>query len=242
MTTSGSGKTLLKVTDLNVHYGPIHAIKGMDFFINEGEIVSLVGANGAGKTTTLRAISGVVPFKGEVLLGTTPLQNYKAHEIVGLGIAQSPEGRGIFPQMTVYENLEIGAFSLKNKKEIKADLEKCLVMFPRLKERLLQLAGTLSGGEQQMLAISRAIMARPKLLLLDEPSLGLAPIIVSHIFEIIKELNKQGTTILLVEQNARMALKVSHRAYVIETGKIVVQGTGQELLTNEDVKRSYLGY
>jgi branched-chain amino acid transport system ATP-binding protein len=214
----------------------------MDFYIDEGEIVSLVGANGAGKTTTLRAISGVVPMKGEVLLGKIPLHTFKAHEIVGLGIAQSPEGRGIFPQMSVLENLEIGAFSLKDRKQIKMDLEKCLVMFPRLRERISQMAGTLSGGEQQMLAISRAIMARPKLLLLDEPSLGLAPIIVSQIFDIIKELNKQGTTILLVEQNARMALKVSHRAYVIETGKIVAQGTGQELLNNEEVKRSYLGY
>lgn len=233
---------LLKVTGLNVYYGPIHALKGMDFYINEGEIVSLVGANGAGKTTTLRAISGIVPLTGEVLLGNVSLKSYKAHEIVSLGIAQSPEGRGIFPQMTVFENLEIGAFSLKDKKQIKEDLEKCLVMFPRLKERLLQLAGTLSGGEQQMLAISRAIMARPKLLLLDEPSLGLAPIIVSQIFDIIKELNKQGTTILLVEQNARMALKVSHRAYVIETGRIVTEGSGQELLNNEEVQRSYLGY
>jgi branched-chain amino acid transport system ATP-binding protein len=233
---------MLKVTGLNVFYGPIHAIKGMDFYIDEGEIVSLVGANGAGKTTTLRAISGVVPMKGEVLLGKIPLHTFKAHEIVGLGIAQSPEGRGIFPQMSVLENLEIGAFSLKDRKQIKMDLEKCLVMFPRLRERISQMAGTLSGGEQQMLAISRAIMARPKLLLLDEPSLGLAPIIVSQIFDIIKELNKQGTTILLVEQNARMALKVSHRAYVIETGKIVAQGTGQELLNNEEVKRSYLGY
>jgi branched-chain amino acid transport system ATP-binding protein len=233
---------MLKVTGLNVHYGPIHALKGMDFHIEEGEIVSLVGANGAGKTTTLRAISGIVPMKGEVLLGNIPLHTYKVHEIVSLGIAQSPEGRGIFPQMTVHENLEMGAFSLKDKKQIKNDLEKCLVLFPRLKERITQLAGTLSGGEQQMLAISRAIMARPKLLLLDEPSLGLAPIIVSQIFDIIKELNKQGTTILLVEQNARMALKVSHRAYVIETGRIVTQGTGQELLNNEEVKRSYLGY
>jgi branched-chain amino acid transport system ATP-binding protein len=233
---------MLKVTDLHVFYGPIHAIKGMDFHVDIGEIVSLVGANGAGKTTTLRAISGVVPMKGEVLLGSTPLHTYKAHEIVSLGIAQSPEGRGIFPQMSVFENLEIGAFSLKDKKQIKDDLEKCLVLFPRLKERISQMAGTLSGGEQQMLAISRAIMARPKLLLLDEPSLGLAPIIVSQIFDIIKELNRQGTTILLVEQNARMALKVSHRAYVIETGRIVMHGTGQELLNNEDVKRSYLGY
>jgi branched-chain amino acid transport system ATP-binding protein len=234
--------SLLKVNGLNVYYGPIHALKGLDFFIDDGEIVSLVGANGAGKTTTLRAISGVLQMTGEVFLENTPLNGYKAHQIVSLGIAQAPEGRGIFPQMTVFENLEMGAFSRRDKKQIKNDLENCLQMFPRLRERIRQLAGTLSGGEQQMLAISRAIMARPKLLLLDEPSLGLAPIIVSQIFDIIKELNKKGTTILLVEQNARMALKVSHRAYVIETGKIVIQGTGKDLLSNEDVKSCYLGY
>lgn len=240
--TNESVKPLLQVKNLQVYYGPIQALKGIDFHINEHEIVSLVGANGAGKTTTLRALSGIVPMKGEVFLNDKLINSYKAHERVGLGIAQSPEGRGIFPQMTVLENLEMGAFISKNKIQIEQDKEQCLVMFPRLKERLMQLAGTLSGGEQQMLAISRAIMARPKLLLLDEPSLGLAPLIVAQIFDIIKELNKKGTTILLVEQNARMALKVSHRAYVLETGNIVLQGVGTDLLKNEEVQRSYLGY
>ncbi len=234
---------LLKINNLKVNYGPIQAIKGIDFEIFENEIVSLVGANGAGKTTTLRAISGIVPVtQGEIILNNLNVNQFKAHERVGIGIAQSPEGRGIFPQMTVLENLEMGAFILNDKKLIEEDKERCLQFFPRVRERLHQIAGTLSGGEQQMVAMCRAIMARPKLLLLDEPSLGLAPLIVAQIFEIIKELNKKGTTILLVEQNARMALKVSHRAYVLETGKIVLTGNGSDLLHNEDVKRSYLGF
>lgn len=233
--------SMLSVKDLNVHYGSIHALKGLNFHVNKGEVVSLIGANGAGKTTTLRALSGIVESKGEILFEGQSLQKYKAYERVSLGLAQSPEGRGVFPTLTVYENLEMGAYSRNDRAEIKKDLEHCFELFPRLKERISQLAGTMSGGEQQMLAISRALMARPKLLLLDEPSLGLAPRIVSQIFEIIQKLNADGMTILLVEQNARMALKVSHRAYVIETGKVTLEGKGSDLLNDDNVRRSYLG-
>ena len=232
---------ILDVKELNVHYGSIHAIKGISFHVNSGEIVSLIGANGAGKSTTLRAISGIVPCKGQIHLNGKDLKRVESYDRVKLGLAQSPEGRGVFPQMTVYENLEMGAFYRHDKMEIKKDVEKCYMLFPRLKEREQQSAGTLSGGEQQMLAISRAMMARPQLLLLDEPSLGLAPKIVSQIFEIILELNRSGVTILLVEQNARMALKISHRAYVLETGHITLSGSGSDLLTNDQVRRSYLG-
>jgi branched-chain amino acid transport system ATP-binding protein len=232
---------MLQVDDLNVYYGSIHALKGLTFKVDKGEIVSLIGANGAGKTTTLRAISGIVDSKGEILLEGKSLKSVKAHQRVSLGLAQSPEGRGVFPQMTVLENLEMGAYHRSDKAEIKNDLEMCFALFPRLKERVKQLAGTMSGGEQQMLAISRALMAKPKILLLDEPSLGLAPLIVSQIFEIIKKLNSQGMTVLLVEQNARMALKVSHRAYVIETGKVMLEGRGLDLLNDDNVRRSYLG-
>ncbi len=233
---------ILSVRDLHVYYGSIHALKGLSFHVNSGEVVSLIGANGAGKTTTLRALSGIVESKGEIFFQGQSLQQYKAFQRVSLGLAQSPEGRGVFPSLTVYENLEMGAYSrLDSKEEILKDLEHCFELFPRLKERTKQLAGTMSGGEQQMLAISRALMARPKLLLLDEPSLGLAPRIVSQIFEIIQKLNSQGMTILLVEQNARMALKVSHRAYVIETGKVTMQGLGSDLLNDDCVRRSYLG-
>lgn len=232
---------ILEVKDLNVFYGSIHALKGINFHINQGEIVSLIGANGAGKTTTLRAISGIVDSRGEILLENKSLKTVKANDRVKLGLAQSPEGRGVFPQMTVLENLEMGAYTRKDKAEIKADLEMCYELFPRLKERITQTAGTMSGGEQQMLAISRALMSRPKLLLLDEPSLGLAPRIVTQIFEIIKKVNSQGMTILLVEQNARMALKVSHRAYVIETGKVTLEGKGLDLLNDDSVRQSYLG-
>lgn len=233
--------SLLQVQNLNVHYGSIHAIKGISFYVKKGEIVSLIGANGAGKTTTLRALSGIADSKGEILFKNKSISEVQTHERIHLGIAQSPEGRGVFPNLTVLENLEMGAYSRSNKAEILKDIEHAYLLFPRLKERRDQLAGTLSGGEQQMLAISRALMARPELLLLDEPSLGLAPKIVSQIFEIILKLNAEGMTILLVEQNARMALKVSHLAYVIETGKITMEGKGSDLLNDDSVRRSYLG-
>jgi branched-chain amino acid transport system ATP-binding protein len=236
-----SSDKILEVKDLQVFYGSIHALKGISFHVNRGEVVSLIGANGAGKTTTLRALSGIVESKGEVLLDGKSLQNVKAYQRVSLGLAQSPEGRGVFPQMSVLENLEMGAYWRSDKAEIKKDLEMCFELFPRLKERIGQLSGTMSGGEQQMLAISRALMARPKLLLLDEPSLGLAPRIVSQIFDIVKKVNSQGMTILLVEQNARMALKVSNRAYVIETGLVTLEGKGLDLLNDDNVRRSYLG-
>lgn len=237
---------ILKVTDLAVSYGGITALKGIFFDVNKGEIVSLIGANGAGKTTTLRAISALVPHTGLVEFTPTggqptDLSKIPQHSIVKLGLAHAPEGRGIFPNLTVLENLQMGSYSRNDKEEIEKDLEKCFVFFPRLKERLKQKAGTLSGGEQQMLAISRALMAKPTLLLLDEPSLGLAPLIVAQIFEIIKEVNKQGVTILLVEQNARMALRIADRAYVVETGKITLSGKGSELLNDPRIAASYLG-
>lgn len=232
---------LLDVKDLHVSYGSIHAIKGISFRVNKGEIVSLIGANGAGKTTTLRAISGIVESKGDIFLEGSTLAQVKSYQRVSRGLAQSPEGRGVFPQMTVLENLEMGAYWRSDKAEIAKDLIMCFDLFPILKERIKQMAGTMSGGEQQMLAMSRALMAKPKLLLLDEPSLGLAPRIVSQIFEIIKKVNSQGVTILLVEQNARMALKISNRAYVIETGKITLEGPGLDLLNDDNVRRSYLG-
>jgi branched-chain amino acid transport system ATP-binding protein len=233
--------SMLEVKDLNVFYGSIHALKGISFSVNKGEIVSLIGANGAGKTTTLRALSGIVESKGSIVFDGKDLASVKAFQRVGLGLAQSPEGRGVFPQMSVLENLEMGAYCRSDNAEIKKDLEHCFELFPRLKERIKQTAGTMSGGEQQMLAMCRALMSRPKLLLLDEPSLGLAPRIVSQIFEIIKKLNSEGMTILLVEQNARMALKVSNRAYVIETGKVTLSGKGIDLLNDDSVRRAYLG-
>lgn len=236
-----ANKKVLEVKDLNVYYGAIHAIKGINFEVYDGEVVSLVGANGAGKSTTLRAISGIVECKGEIRLFDESLNAVPAHERVLKGLAQSPEGRGVFPQLTVLENLKMGAYSRKDKDQIQKDLKHCYELFPRLKEREWQSAGTLSGGEQQMLAISRALMCKPKILLLDEPSLGLAPLIVAQIFEIIKQLNKEGMTILLVEQNARMALKASDRAYVLETGLIGLSGKGSDLLNNDEVRRSYLG-
>ncbi len=235
-------KTILSVENLNVFYGGIHALKDISFSVGEGEIVSLIGANGAGKTTSLRAISAIVPFTGNINFNGQDLKKYKAHQLVSLGIAHSPEGRGIFPNLTVMENLEMGAYSRKcAASEIKKDYEECFTLFPRMKERLKQKAGTLSGGEQQMLAICRALMARPKLLMLDEPSLGLAPLIVAQIFDIIRMVNSKGMTILLVEQNARMALKISDRAYCVETGKITLKGTGQELLDDPQVVSAYLG-
>lgn len=233
---------LLTVENLDVYYGSIHALKGINFKVNEGEVVSLIGANGAGKTTTLRAISGIVPSQGTIHFRGEDLNKVSTFKRVGLGIAQSPEGRGVFAQMSVLENLEMGAYSRTDKAKIKQDLEMCLTLFPRMKERISQMAGTLSGGEQQMLAISRALMAKPRLLLLDEPSLGLAPLIVAQIFEIVKKLNQEeGMTVLLVEQNARMALKISHRAYVLECGRIVMQDSANNLLNNDEVRKSYLG-
>ncbi|MCO5113436.1 MAG: ABC transporter ATP-binding protein [Bdellovibrionaceae bacterium] len=232
---------ILNVSDLNVKYGGIHAIKGISFHVDTQEIVSLIGSNGAGKTSTLRALSGLVSSTGIIEFEGQDITKIPSFERVPLGLAQSPEGRGVFADMTVWENLEMGAYTRKDKNEVDQDREKYLEFFPRLRERIKQLAGTLSGGEQQMLAICRALMSRPKLLLLDEPSLGLAPLIVAQIFEIVQKLNQEGLTILLVEQNATQALKISHRAYVIETGNVILEGTGAELLANDQVRQSYLG-
>jgi branched-chain amino acid transport system ATP-binding protein len=232
---------ILRAENINVHYGSIHALKGITFEVHAGEIVSLIGANGAGKTTTLRALSGLVPISGSLKFQDKEISSVPVFKRVELGIAQSPEGRGVFPQMSVKENLEMGAYCRKDSEGIKRDYEMCLNLFPRLKERLWQSAGTMSGGEQQMLAICRALMSKPKILMLDEPSLGLAPLVVAQIFEIVKKLNQEGMTVLLVEQNARMALKISHRAYVLETGKIILQDSAQNLLNNDEVRKAYLG-
>lgn len=232
---------ILTVEKLEVFYGAIQALRGISFHVSEGEVVSLIGANGAGKTTTLRAVSGLVESKGSMSFLNHDLQVVPSFKRVTLGLAQSPEGRGVFPAMSVRENLEMGAYFRRDNTEIGKDMEKCFGLFPRLKEREKQTAGTLSGGEQQMLAISRALMARPKLLLLDEPSLGLAPLVVAQIFEIVQKVNKDGMTVLLVEQNARMALKIAHRAYVLETGSITLEGRGSDLLNDDNVRRSYLG-
>ena len=233
--------TILKVEDINVYYGSIHAIKGISFQVEEGEVVTLIGANGAGKSTTLNTISGLLRSKtGSITFLDHDLGRTPPHKIVSQGLALVPEGRRIFLQMSVQENLEMGAFTQKGG-DIKADLEKVYALFPRLKERLKQTAGTLSGGEQQMLAMGRALMSHPKLLMLDEPSMGLAPILVEQIFEIIENLHKAGTTILLVEQNAQAALSVADRGYVLETGKIVTTGTGAQLLESPEIKKAYLG-
>jgi len=233
---------LLEVKDLNVYYGAIHALQGISFNVDQGEIVSLIGANGAGKSTTLKTVSGLLhPRSGQIRLGDESLVNCPAQDIVKMGVVHVPEGRKIFAPLTVQENLEMGAFTRTNPAEIQASMERVFKSFPRLKERLNQLGGTLSGGEQQMLAIGRGMMARPKLLLLDEPSMGLAPILVEEIFSIIQEINSQGVSILLVEQNALMALSVAHRGYVLETGRIVLTGTGDELLHNPQVMQAYLG-
>ena len=233
---------MLKVNDLQVYYGAIHAIKGITFEVNQGEIVSLIGANGAGKTTTLHAVSGLLkPTSGEISFLSSKIDNLSADKIVKRGIAHVPEGRRVFAKLSVQENLELGSFLVKDKNFIKNEYERVLTLFPRLKERLKQMAGTLSGGEQQMLAIGRALMSNPKMLLMDEPSMGLAPILVKEIFEIIKECNKQGMTILLVEQNAKMALNISNRAYVLETGKVVMSDNATNLLGDEKVKKAYLG-
>lgn len=233
---------MLEVKNLHTYYGNIHALKGISLHVEQGEVVTLIGSNGAGKTTTLRTIQGLLrPRQGKILFEGKALESLPAREIVRLGISQSPEGRLIFPRMTVLENLEMGAFCRNDSLGIKSDKEKALNLFPRLRERISQKAGTLSGGEQQMLAIARAMMARPRLLLLDEPSMGLAPMLVNQIFSIVRDINEQGTTILLVEQNARMALKVAHRGYVLQTGQIVVEGTASELESNETVRKAYLG-
>lgn len=233
---------MLEVKDVHTYYGNIHALKGVSLRVEQGEVVTLIGSNGAGKTTTLRTIQGLLrPHQGSVLFEGGSLESLSTQAIVRLGISQSPEGRLIFPRMTVGENLEMGAFSRRDSLGIKSDTERVLTLFPRLRERISQKGGTLSGGEQQMLAIGRAIMARPRLLLLDEPSMGLAPILVAQIFSIITEINAQGTTILLVEQNARMALTVAHRGYVLQTGQIVLEGTATGLQSNETVRKAYLG-
>lgn len=233
---------MLKITNLNVHYGGIHALKDINLEIGEGEIVTLIGANGAGKTSTLRAISGLAPISsGTIEFEDKKLNSFAPNKIPYLGISHVPEGRRIFANMSVLENLQLGAYCRKDKENISKDYEMVFEKFPRLKERLRQRGGTLSGGEQQMLAMGRALMSRPKILLLDEPSMGLAPIVVKDIFSIIQSINQTGTTVLLVEQNAQMALSIANRAYVIETGRIVLEGKASELLTNESVKKAYLG-
>ena len=233
---------LLEVRDLHVYYGAIHALQGITFDLNQGEIVTLIGANGAGKSTTLRTISGLLtPRRGSVAFKGRPITGIPAEQIVKLGVSQVPEGRRIFAPLTVQENLEMGAYTRKDKAEINRTLQRVFTSFPRLKERIRQLGGTLSGGEQQMLAMGRGLMSQPDLLLLDEPSMGLSPLLVEEIFRIIKEINAQGTSILLVEQNALMALSVAHRAYVLETGSIVLQGTAAEMREDPQVKAAYLG-
>ena len=232
---------MLKAENLNVYYGPIHAVKGVGFEVNEGEIVTLIGANGAGKSTTLKTISGLMRSRGgSIVFMDKSIASTAPHKIVELGIAHVPEGRRVFTRMTVEENLDMGAFTAKAA-NLEADKERVFEQFPRLKERRKQIAGTLSGGEQQMLAMGRALMSTPKLLMLDEPSMGLAPILVEQVFDIISALHKAGTTILLVEQNAEMALSIADRAYVMETGRITLSGTGKELAASEEVQKAYLG-
>jgi branched-chain amino acid transport system ATP-binding protein len=233
---------MLKVVGLNVNYGAIHALHDISIEVKEGEIVTLIGANGAGKTSILRAISGLIPIKsGQVFFENKPIHTTSAYKLVKLGISHVPEGRRIFANMSVMENLELGAYIRNDKSNIAKDYEMVFDKFPRLKERIKQMAGTLSGGEQQMLAMGRALMVKPKILLLDEPSMGLAPLVVKDIFSIIKEINKSGTTVLLVEQNAHMALSIANKAYVLETGKIVLEGDSKELLSNDSVRSAYLG-
>jgi branched-chain amino acid transport system ATP-binding protein len=236
------GAPLLELQDIHAYYGNIRALKGVSLSVGRGEIVTLIGSNGAGKTTTLRTVLGTVrPLRGTVSFGGRRIDRVPTHRIARLGIAQSPEGRRIFAPMTVLENLELGAFSRADREAIPADLERVLGLFPRLRDRLQQKGGTLSGGEQQMLAMGRALMARPDMLLLDEPSMGLSPILVETIFGIIRDINRLGTTILLVEQNARMALRVAHRGYVIQTGRIVLQDAASALLHSDVVRKAYLG-
>ncbi len=234
---------LLQLRNVHTYYGAIHALKGVDMHVNQGEIVTLIGSNGAGKSTTLKTISGILgPREGEVAFNGQKISGLEAHKITELGIAHVPEGRRIFPRLTVQENLEMGAFTMNDQARIKQNLERVFTLFPRLKERVSQLGGTLSGGEQQMLAMGRALMMDPKLLMLDEPSMGLAPILVEQIFQTVVELNKAGVTILLVEQNALQALTIAHRGYVIQTGTIALHDEAKNLLTNEAVKEAYLGH
>ena len=233
---------MLELKDIHSYYGNIHALKGVSLKVDDGEIVTLIGSNGAGKSTTLRTIQGIIrPRQGTIILDGVALEKLPSHQIVARGIAQSPEGRLIFPGMTVQENLEMGAYARKDREAVRSDLERVFGLFPRLKERIRQKGGTLSGGEQQMLSMGRALMAKPRIMLLDEPSMGLAPILVEQIFDIILELNRTGTTILLVEQNARMALSIANRGYVIQTGEIILHDTAANLKQNEMVQKSYLG-
>jgi len=234
--------SMLEIKDLEVYYGAINALKGISFSVEQGEIIALIGANGAGKTTTLHTISGLIPAKrGSVLFNGKDLTKTPAHKIVAMGMAHVPEGRRVFAQLSVYENLTLGAYTRKDKNEINATLEHVYERFPRLKERRTQLAGTLSGGEQQMLAMGRALMSKPSIVLMDEPSMGLSPLYVNEIFDIIGEINKSGTTVLLVEQNAKKALSIANRAYVLETGNITLSGDAHELMDNAEVKKAYLG-
>ena len=233
---------MLVIDDIHVYYGNIAAVKGISLEVYPGEIVSLIGGNGAGKSTTMRTVSGLLrPRRGTVMFEGDKISDLKGNEVARKGIAQSPEGRRIFPRMTVMENLELGAFMRRDKGEIAADIDRVFELFPRLKERLLQKAGTLSGGEQQMLAMGRALMSQPRLLLLDEPSMGLAPVLVEVVFETITRVNKQGTTVLLVEQNALVALNIANHGYVLETGKITLSGPAKSLATNDEVRKAYLG-
>ncbi len=233
---------LLEVKDLEVYYGVIRALKGISFEVSKGEIVTLIGANGAGKTTIMQSVIGLIPARaGTVIYNGTDITKLPCHKIVGLGLTQVPEGRRVFQELSVHDNLLMGAYSSKDKKQIKKDVERICQWFPRLGERLTQIAGTLSGGEQQMLAMGRAMMSHPDLLMLDEPSMGLSPLLVDEVFEIIQEFRKDGTTILLVEQNAGKSLAISDRAYVLENGRIVLSGTGKELMESEEVKKAYLG-
>ncbi|MGL4798118.1 MAG: ABC transporter ATP-binding protein [Cellulosilyticaceae bacterium] len=233
---------MLKVENLNVYYDNIHALSDINFEVAKGEIVTLIGANGAGKTSILNTVSGLVkPKTGSIRLNDEDITKCEAHTILQRKMAHVPEGRRVFAKMSVEENLQLGAYIVNNKKQIQEDIEKMYERFPRLKERRRQLAGTMSGGEQQMLAIARALMSRPEIVLMDEPSMGLAPILVQEIFSIIREINAAGTTVLLVEQNANQALQIANRAYVLETGKVVLEGAGKELLNNEEVKKAYLG-
>ena len=233
---------MLEIKDLEVYYGVIQAIKGISFEVNQGEVIALIGANGAGKTTTLHTITGLLsPKKGSVIYEGTDITKIPAHKIVSLGMAHVPEGRRVFADLSVYENLKMGAYTRKDKNEVEETLEKVYERFPRLKERKNQMAGTLSGGEQQMLAMGRALMSKPKIILMDEPSMGLSPILVNEIFDIIQEVSKSGTTVLLVEQNAKKALSIADRAYVLETGKIVLDGKAEDLLNDDSIKKAYLG-
>jgi branched-chain amino acid transport system ATP-binding protein len=233
---------MLELNDVHTYYGNIHALKGISLTVDEGEIVTLIGANGAGKTTTLNTICGILkPRSGTIWLEGKEIHMMPAHEVIGMGVAQAPEGRRIFGRLTVRENLEMGAYTRDDANGIERDMERVFEIFPRLEERITQLGGTLSGGEQQMLAIGRALMARPRVILLDEPSMGLAPLLVEEIFRIIRQLNEEGTTVLLVEQNALMALSVADRGYVLETGRVVLEGSASDLRENPEVQRAYLG-